>query len=144
MNCVITDEMMAAAQEAAVRRLENRCRREPELLTGSDGTERPQAAVRAAVAELRRLLAVQPKLTAEMPNQEQEDGFDAFDPERPHGQHPAYGEADVLAAMRDLLIEDAQNLKRRAAGARQTAAVIARHLGRRERLGDDERPIRNG
>ncbi len=41
MNCVITDEMMAAAEEAAVRRLENRCRREPELLTGSDGTERP-------------------------------------------------------------------------------------------------------
>ena len=144
MNCVITDDMMAAAEEAAVRRLENRCRREPELLTGRDGTERPQAAVRAAVAELRRLLAVRQQLTAETPNQEREDGFDAFDPERPHGQHPAYGEADVLTVMHDLLIEDAENLERRAAGARQTAAVIARHLGRRERLGDDERPTRNG
>lgn len=96
------------------------------MLTGSDGTERPQAAVRAAVAELRRLLAVQPKLAAKPPNQEQEDGFGGSDPEHPHGQHPAYGEADVLAVMHDLLIEDAENLERRAAGARRTATVIAR------------------
>ncbi len=57
MNCVIADEMMAAAEEAAVR---------------------------AAVAELRRLLAVRPKPTAEPANQERKDGFEAFDLECPH------------------------------------------------------------
>ncbi len=57
-----------------------------------------------------------------------QDGFTAFDPERLHGQHPEYGEAGVLAVMRDLLIEDAEKLERRTAGARRTAAVITRYL----------------